>query len=353
MKTAHNIKAISKILFILLLVLAMIIGSIFSYMLIIGYYLNLESNVPDNPDLSITDVRFDPENAANFTITILNPTYSAGAASVTEISVTTADNKVHLVTETQPQLPTELKKGQSKNFTCFWNWGNYTGQTIDIIVIVDDGSGSTYTIKTTNVELTMSLLFSLFDTTQFNLTLTNPTTSAINLQVTNATITTKNGSVFGIELVNNTFPQTFLRGDEDMFQCLWNWTDYKGEQVTLTVHTLQNISFYQSETLPAASQFTFTNIIFDTANMTTFNMTTQISDPNITSASITTFGVIFKNQTNEQLTVTSPSPPYIISANETLTFEIMWNWEPYRGETVILGFDTEELDSGYFLYTIP
>ena len=56
MKISRNLNAISKILFILLLLLAMIIGSIFSYLLVIGYYINLGIEAPENTTLSVIDV---------------------------------------------------------------------------------------------------------------------------------------------------------------------------------------------------------------------------------------------------------------------------------------------------------
>ena len=84
MKIARNLNAISKLLLILLLLLAMIIGSIFSYLLVIGYYINLDIKVPENTTLSITDVSLNTETTETFDITILNPTYSPTEAKITE-----------------------------------------------------------------------------------------------------------------------------------------------------------------------------------------------------------------------------------------------------------------------------
>ena len=89
MKIARNVKAISKILYILLLVLAMVVGSIFSYMVLAGYYLGLENNIPENPTIAVIDVGLDVQNAETFNITILNPTYSPSEALISEAYVIT------------------------------------------------------------------------------------------------------------------------------------------------------------------------------------------------------------------------------------------------------------------------
>lgn len=359
MKISHNIKAISRILLILLLILAMIIGSIFSYLLVIGYYINLESNIPENPTLSITETNFDPENAGTFNITVLNPTYSSGGANITEISIATVDNTIHHVSNTEPQLPSTLKKGEEKTFTCTWNWGNFTGEIIKVIVLVEDGSGSTYAIKTDNAKLTIATVFSTFNMQQFNITLTNPSTSAIDLRVTDITLTTEDESTFDVDIINQTLPQIFFIGLGNTFQCLWDWTEYLGTEITISVFTLQNITFYHTEKLPQPSRFTFTNISFDTNDTTSFNVTVEISDPTINSANITAFGIVFQNQTSLPLTVASQTTlPYYLPANTTATFELLWNWEFYRGETVTIGLETEPYETeeryyGYTVYTVP
>jgi hypothetical protein len=72
-KTANTMKAISKILLILLLLLATIIGSIFSYLLLAGYYINLETRVPENTTISVLSANLDPQNTQILNITILIP----------------------------------------------------------------------------------------------------------------------------------------------------------------------------------------------------------------------------------------------------------------------------------------
>ncbi len=353
MKTAANMQAISKLLLILLLLLAMIIGSIFSYMIVIGYYMNLEANVPEGTALTITSVTFDPRNATNFNITILNPTYSAGDADITEISVATENNKIYKITTVLPQLPSKLKKGEEETYNCLWSWGNFTGQTVKVIVIVEDGSGSTYAIKTAKVVMTITPVFSVLDTGRFNVTLNNIASSVSELNVTGITVTTENGTVVDVNTVNHPLPRLFLPGEEATFVCLWDWTDYRGTTMTINIITLQGITFYYTEKLPEKSRFSLTNIIFDTDDMSIFKMEVKISDPSINSANISAAGVIIGEE-SLPLVVRSPSSlPYYIPANKTVTFIVEWEWESFRGQTIVIGIETVEEYYGYSAFTVP
>lgn len=332
----------------------MIIGSIFSYLLIIGYYINLESNIPENPTLSITETTFNIENVQTFNVTVLNPTYSIGDATITEISIAGEDDTVHTVTDTEPELPTEIRKGKEQTFTCTLNWGNFTGQTVKVIILVEDGSGSTYTIETDSAEISIAPTFSIFDMEHFNISLANPTaTSTIDLDVTQITITTEDAETFNLDIINDTYPQYFIRGRQDDFQFEWNWSNLLNTEVTISVLTAQNITFYHTETLPPPSSFTLTNIIFDPADTARFNITVELTDTNLTIATIESIGIMFKDQTNERINELSPTLPYEISANETITFELLWNWEDYRGETLAIIVEPSEPVLGYIVYTLP
>jgi hypothetical protein len=352
-KTARKIKAISRLLLILLLLLAMIIGSIFSYMIVVGYYLNIEINVPEETSLAITDVTFNPLNATAFTVTLLNPTYSAGDANITEILIASKDNKLHTVTTTAPQLPFELKKGKETTIQCNWNWGNFTDQTIRVMVTVEDGSGSTYTIQTANVMMTFTPNFSGLDTSQFNLTLRSIEKSESKVTLTNITVTTENGDVFNINLQNQTLPKLFLAGDEVEFICLWDWTDYQNTTIIINALTSEGFKFYYVEHLPSKSKFDITNITFDASDMTSFEIDVKIAeDQTLNSTKIAVVGVILSDS-RSALTVLSPELPYDISPTETVHFEVEWEWEAYSGQDIIIGVETEAYDYGYVGYTVP
>jgi hypothetical protein len=354
-KIAQNVKAISRLLFILLLLLAMIIGSIFSYLVLAGYYINLGIEVPENTTISVTDVSLDIQNSETFNITILNPTYSPTSAKITEISVATQDNTVHKVLKVNPQLPYELDKGQEETFICDWNWGDYTDETVKVIVVVEDGSGAVYEIKTASAALEItSAVLTTADTQHFNVTIKNSEASASDLNVTKMTVTMENGTVFDVREVTPSIPKLLLVGTSYTFKCTWDWTQYRGMNATINVYTSQGYAFHRTETTPKAAQLSITAAIFSTADMTYFNITVKNSENSIVSADLTTVELLFSNGTTQEVPVESPPElPYTLPIGDTVTLKCLWDWSDNRTETVAIMVKTPEGYLGYFQKTIP
>jgi len=354
-KIARNLNAISKILFILLLLLAMIIGSIFSYLLVVGYYINLGIEVPENTTLSVTDVALDIQNAETFNITILNPTYSPTEAKITEISVATQDNKVHKILNVDPQLPYELDKGQEETFNCDWNWGDYNDETLKVIVIIEDGSGAVYEIETALVGLEVtSAFFMTADTQHFNVTIKNPEGSASDLNVTKITVSMENGTDFDIREITPSIPKLLLIDTSTTFVCSWNWTYYRGMNATINVYTSQGYEFHLTETTPKPAQLSITDATFDTSTMTYFNITVKNSENSIVSANLTLVEIVFADYTTLEVPIESPPDlPYTLPIGDTVTFKCLWDWADNRGETIAITVKTPEGYLGYLQQTIP
>jgi hypothetical protein len=353
-KIARNLNAISKLLFILLLLLAMIIGSIFSYLLVVGYYINLDIKVPENTTLSVTDVSINMQNTETFNITILNPTYSPTKAKITEISVATQDNKVHKISNVDPQLPYELDKGQEETFNCNWNWGDYTSETLKVIVMVEDGSGAVYEIETAAVGLKITAaVFTTADTQHFNITINNPEGSASDLNVTKITVTMENGTVFQVREITPSIPKLLLIDTYNTFKCSWDWTYYRGMNATINVYTSQGYAFHRTETTPKPAQLSIINPIFDTSNVTVFEITVKNSENSIVSANLTLVEILFSNGTTLEVPVESPELPYTLPIGDTVTFKCLWNWVNNREETIAIMVKTPEGYLGYLQHTIP
>jgi hypothetical protein len=353
-KIAQNLNAISKLLFILLLLLAMIIGSIFSYLFVIGYYINLDIRVPENTTLSVTDVNLNMQNTETFTITILNPTYSPTEAKITEISVATQDNKVHKILSVDPQLPYELDKGQEETFNCVWNWGDFTSETLKVIVLIEDGSGAVYEIETVSVELRITaVIFATADTQHFNVTINNPEGSASDLNVTKITVTMENGTDFQIREITPSIPKMLLVDTYNTFKCSWNWTYYRGMNATINVYTSQGYAFHRTETTPNPAQLSITDAVFDVSNVTFFNITVKNSENSIVSANLTLVEILFSNGTTLEVSVESPDLPYTLPIGDTVTLKCLWDWVDNREVTIAITVKTPEGYLGYLQQTIP
>ena len=355
MKIAQNVKAISKLLLILLLLLALIIGAIFSYLMVIGYYISLDIKVPENTTISMMDVSFNPQDSEKFNITILNPTYSPTDAQITEISVVTQDNTLHRILNVDPQLPYELDKGQEETFNCMWNWGDFSGENLQIIVLVEDGSGSAYEIKTAPVRLTITgTVFATADTQHFNVTISTQQDTPLDLELTRIIVTMDNGTVFEVSEIAPSIPLVLLPSTPAMFRCSWDWTYYRGRNATITVFTSQGYTAQRIETTPKPVQLSITDTNFDTSNMSFFNITVRNSENSIVSANLVLVELLFADQT-ELIVFVEPPPdlPYDLPIGESVTFKCLWDWTDRRGETVAITVKTAEEYFGVTQLAIP
>jgi len=140
MRLVQSTHGISKLMFVIFLLVALIVGATLSYIWTMGYYASLEFQLPKSANITIEDVAFPPQNTTFFNITILCPSYSQSGVEVNQIVVLTNDGILHEV-ETQ-DLPYLLEVGSSQTFRGDWNWTNYTGETVKVIVYVTEGSGA-------------------------------------------------------------------------------------------------------------------------------------------------------------------------------------------------------------------
>jgi hypothetical protein len=353
-KTANTMKAISKILLILLLLLATIIGSIFSYLLLAGYYINLETRVPENTIISVLSANLDPQNTQILNITILNPTYSPTEAKIKEISIATNDNTLHKPSNTNPQLPYTLNKGQDQTFICTWNWEEYAGQTIKIIVLVEDGSGAAYEVETEFINLLVTgTIFETADSQHLNVTVSNHDDSIIDLDITRIAVTMDNGSIFEVTEIAPTLPQLLPPDTSLDFRCTWDWTTYRGRNATITVTTEQGYTAQRTETTPKAVQLSISDTNFDTSNMTIFSITVSNSENSIASANLTTVELLFSDQTTLEVPTETPSLPYQLSIGESVSLTVVWDWSEKRGENVAIEIKTPEEYFGITQVLIP
>jgi hypothetical protein len=345
-KIAKNVKAISRLLFILLLLLAIIVGAIFSYIITVGYYLNLEIKVPQNPTLSIVDVAFDPEDIETFNITILNPTYSPTTATITEISIATQNNIIQTIPTTNPQLPLNLPKGQEETFICQWNWEDFAGEDIKVIALVEGGSGAAYELVISPVGLTITTMgFDPADTTHFNMTVRNLPESIIDLNLTRITVTTDDGTVSEINEITPILPYLLPQDSFNAFTVTWDWTNYRGRNVTVTAYTQEGYTASRTQSTPKPVLLSVTDITVDSSNTTYFNVTVANSEYSTLPANLTLVQLNFQDQTSLQVTTETPTLPYELQVGQSVILKCLWDWTDKQETPIIVVVETAE---GYF-----
>jgi hypothetical protein len=342
MKFTRNVKAISKLLLILLLLTALIIGAILSYLWVIGYFINLGIRVPEKAAVSITNATFNPLNTSYFNVTILNPSYSPADADITQIAISPEDGFLYniLPNETYPQLPYNLPKAEEKTFKCKWNWANYTGETVKIIAFVADGSGPTFEAETplVDLEITEVLFNSTIGVTQFNLTVQNSVTSVTHVNITGVSV---DGETISAGNISISLPYPLDLNESVSFKCSWNWTDYQGENVTVAVHTLQGYAAYHTSITPKPVILSIPNILFNVTDTAHFNITVQNSEDSPTHVNITDITVTVENETFLDVPVVPPPYlPYPLYPDDNVTFRCSWNWTDYREKNVTITLHT-------------
>lgn len=355
MKVTKNLKAISKILFILLILLALIIGSIFSYLILAGYYLNLGVEVPEKNTISIVDANLDTQNTEVFSITVLNPTYSPSRASIKEIWVATADDTVHQVEDVDPQLPYELGKGEENIFNCNWDWGSYTSQALKIMVLVEDGSGAVYEVETAEVGLEItSTVFNPEYSDRFNVSIRNAAGSPSDFNITKITVTMENGTEFQVREISPSIPALVEIGTTRTFMCSWDWTTYRGLNVTVNAFTSEGYAFHRTSTTPKKAQLSITDPVFATTGMNSFNITVTNSEYSIDVANLTTVELVFSNYTILEVSVEEPPAlPYVLEIGDSVTIKCLLDWSGTRQETFGIYVKTPEGYIGYLQTTTP
>ncbi len=341
MRIDKNVKAISQLFLILLLIVSAIIGALLSYLWVVGYYESLESETSETPSVVISNATFNPQNTTYFNLTLLYPTYSVSKepAKVTEIAVSTGDDVLHQVVNVNPSLPHEFPKGEYRLFECFWNWANYTGENVEISVSVEKGSGATrdYNSPLVDLGITAVSFNPGISISHFNITVENAESSATYVNVTRVAINRENVTI----LPPYTLPHTLNPNESVEFMCSWDWINYQNTSVTVAVYTIQGYMNYTTKTTPLPVTLEIAELLFDPSNTTRFNVTVRNNEGSPTHVNVMRITATMENGTIQEIDGTEVSPqihpsPYPLNPNATETFKCPWNWTLYWDKNVII-----------------
>ena len=154
----RNLKAVSTLAIILLMMISAIIGGLLSYIFTIAFF----TKIPEKTTVTITDVYFDKENARSFKISLLNPSYSPTNATVTRIALSLKGGpELYDVISTEPSIENGIviQKGETLNITCLKaqrdsanvSWGRlageFAGENITVHVFSPDSPAANVGIR--------------------------------------------------------------------------------------------------------------------------------------------------------------------------------------------------------------
>jgi hypothetical protein len=261
MQLIHDVKGISKLILIFLLLGAFAFGALISYVWTMGFYAPAEFHLPGRPTIVIENVAFDEQDASFVNVTLLNPSYSPSEAAVLLIEARTTDDGLrHAFDVTSPATPYVLGRGKTQTFTCFWNWANYTGivlppsagKNVEIRVLSENDMGEYATVAKPFVSLSITdpLFNSTISPNSFNVTVQNLETSVTYVNITSITVDLAQNIT--ADTITPSLPYGLAPGAPAVtFTVPWNWTAYRNQTVTINVHTRQGYLAYHTVTIPS------------------------------------------------------------------------------------------------------
>jgi len=337
-KLARNPKGISRLATMLLLIVFFLLGAVFSYIWTMGFYAPNEFKLPSQTSVTIEDVKFFAEDATFFNVTVLNPSYSRSDAMVDRIQVSTSDGKVHSVASTLPELRLSLAPGTLQTIKSFWNWGNYTGQTVDVFVLIVGGSGPAVEARTPfmNLAVTNVIFEPSVTSTSFNITVASAL-SPVSVDIDEIVV---NGA--GVANVTPTLPYQLNPNASVSFTLYRDWTDLQNKTVSVTVRTKQGYVAYKSVTSPRVI-LNVSDIVFfnTTATSFYFNLTIQNSAESAARVDINKITVFVEGQ---NITIGDgdvvPALPQTLEPNSAVQLTCTWDWSPFKGKNATITVDT-------------
>ena len=202
--------------------------------------------------LEIINPIFNPLETNSFNVTVKNSEFSIMDTNVTEITVT-VDGISENITNVVPSLQggITLLPSTNQTFTCSWNWTEYSGKNVTIVVETQKGY-SAYSTPVPLAALTISAVhFNLLDTTHFIVIVQNPTELNFNLTTINAEI--KDGPVLNITDVDPDLPFLLPPSTNITFMCSCeDWAGYPGKDVTIAIETSEGYTTSRMCKIPSA-----------------------------------------------------------------------------------------------------
>ena len=328
-------KAVSTLAFILLIIIAAIIGGVISYMFTIAAFIE----IPKGTTVTITGAYLDKENASSFRIGVLNPSYSTTNATITRIAIgANVASQLYDISETEPAIENGIviPKGTVLNITCFkvrkddinFTWGmiaaEFAGQNITVHVFSSDAPAANMevTLPSVKLEVTETDFDSTFSFRTFNATIMNAD-SEINLTINGMMISS---NALRENETSPTLPQPIAINESIQFICNADWHDLIN--TTFTIYTEEEYIFSKDLQLPGVTAIQ--NVRFNEGYTDYFNVTVSNLEESANYVNVTKIVGTLEDGTP----IERVYPSVGIAPNSTETFKFNWTWKEYRGKTI-------------------
>ncbi len=294
----------------------------------------------------------------NFTITLQNAPLSAANLTVTTIGIDIATQGAINTTlnPVTPTLPYTLAPNKTVTLSLNYNWSSYAsaGGSHQISVLTKEGYAASNFTQIPKLAFSIQQInFNETHTKQFTVTVKNEGSTNTPLNVSRIVLhMVQNNTDINVTTTPplNASTNGVLGNQAATFMCNWNWTNYRNQNVTVTVYMLQDLGRQSSllETRPAAILRVTENPTFpDTGH---FFVTIQNSQYSIKPANVTRITVTVDSTTVDAPIVQPASGPYLVGIGKTTMFSCAWNWTNYVGKSITILIYTNE--TGVFVSRI-
>jgi hypothetical protein len=332
-----DVKAISTLFAILLILLSAIIGALIAYMWTMApFYLEPQNSL----DLIVTGANFPVNDASHFNVSVLNPSHSISAANITAIYITAPGGfNGSGITDSTPELPFNLPIGTSQTFNCSLQWGTLAGTIIAVHVLTASNTEAALSVQTQQESLDVNTNFDASQSAaNFNVTVTSAP-SAINLTLSNVLL---NYNLVD-ENLSIKLPAVIPANQTLTFTCFANWQDLVERVVT--VETLEGYTAQIQKNISSVD-LQVTQVNFNETNTNETDITLFNSPDSAASVIVTNITLAYGNNTVYVISgnLSNPPLPMVINLNQTVVFACAWNWTDisYRDMGVTVTANTEE-----------
>jgi hypothetical protein len=314
-----------------------------------GYEAEYVTEAVSEVFLFVTDVEFNETETDEMGITLANKPESTNLVDVTKIVLEDENGGKFEIngSSTNPTFYPSYTLAPNSTITfnhCIWNWTTYRDKNVTVTAYTRQGYTShAKTVKTPPqiVLKITSVNFDLAKTGYFFVDVTNMPCSIDEINVTQIKFN---------ENQTETAPDFAVlnRGEQVRFNCTWNWTGHRGQDVTITVGTEDGLSVSQSLTLPSVELRVDTCDFGESATGTKYYFNITVSNSHLSSRDVNITQIVVETENATYTidgTITSPTiepDGYMLTIGANVTIYCPWNWNLHSGQTVTITAYTAE-----------
>lgn len=295
-----------------------------------GYIVELSKEVPSTALLAVTEVVFSETDPTKLNVTLWNSPESETPVDFVNVTLTDENGTEYLIGDFF-DYPVRVYKNETVTLECTYNWTEYRDRNATVKAYTKQG----FEVASKTVKTPSPVMLKI---TKLNLSLVNVKNFYVTIQNMPCSIREANINGFmlnltGINVTTPLIPYILGIGEYETFNCTFDWAEYKGLNVTITVYTTDGFNATSNLVLPQV----LLDAQFDSSKSTKY-FSLNIQNHAYTSINVTGIRI---NSTEVNATLTYPTLPVTVGDNENVTLICPFDWQTLSGQTVTITIATE------------